>query len=83
MATIPPPTKTDFYSDLVPEPVLTKSTINVKHKDDVVMIRKVVNGWIIITSYTTNPYEAANVDTLVFNSIDDLCEGIKILYGEE
>ena len=45
-------------------------------------IRRVVNGWIVHTD--SDPSLGPTVDdTLVFNDIEALCEGIKIFYEEE
>lgn len=44
-------------------------------------IRRVINGWIVTDM---DPADRGAVsDTLVFNNIDDLCEGIKMYYGEK
>ena len=45
---------------------------------DILTVRQVVNGWIVHVGATE--YEVP--DTLVFNNIDDLCDGIKTFYQE-
>lgn len=49
--------------------------------DEVLTLRRVINGWIVMVgdSYSSGGI----VDTLVFNDIDALCEGLKIFYEEE
>jgi len=47
-----------------------------------ITIRNVVNGW-ILQVVSGQEYAVNNDDTLVFNSMDDLCDAIATIYGEE
>jgi hypothetical protein len=49
----------------------------------VITIRKVLNGWIVMTDGGGDSYTGGSIDTLVFNDIDSLCDGLKIYYEEE
>lgn len=54
-----------------------------KIDNSVLTIRKVINGFIVHTLSGPEGFQMSE-DTLVFNSIDDLCEALKIYYeGEE
>jgi hypothetical protein len=48
--------------------------------DGIITIRQVINGWIVHVG-GGNDYEIP--DTLVFNSVDDLCEALKLYYEEQ
>lgn len=58
--------------------------MNKELRHGVMTVRPVANGW-IVTASTNDPLRdfAHDIDTFVFNSIEDLCTAFKVFYEEE
>lgn len=82
--------KVDHYDKLrhtvtKPGDDLKISTKPPKNLDDLLVIQKVINGWIVTIRPANVPQEfcGGDIETLVFNNLQDLFEAIKIFYEQE
>lgn len=78
--------KEDYYEKLRPGTVIPSSILPPSREtDDLITIKKVVNGWVVTIAPHNVPveYVGGNVETLVFNRLSDLFDALKIFYGED
>ena len=54
-----------------------------KPREGLLTIRPVANGWILMVSSSTVSGEMYDCHTLVYNTIEDLCEGLTVFYTDE
>jgi len=52
-------------------------------REGIITIRTVANGFIMIVSSSTMGGQEYDSDTFVYNTVEDLCEGLATFYGDE